>query len=222
MISDNYLMKQCIKSFILHVSKKMKGDVLDIGCGQKPYEDLITGIDSVKSYTGVDIEGEYSKKCKPDILWDGNILPIDSRQYDTLVCFEVIEHVRDISNILKESQRVLRNSGTIIITSPFVWPLHDVPNDYFRYTPFSIDEIMNECNFTNIHTYRIGSWKSVIYQLHKLFLYRSSLSITDKLLLKPLLMFVDSYLRCRNIEKEIEIGNIEPMYLSLGVIANKS
>ena len=64
MISDNYLMKQCIKSFILHVSKKMKGDVLDIGCGQKPYEDLITGIDSVKSYTGVDIEGEYSKKMQ--------------------------------------------------------------------------------------------------------------------------------------------------------------
>ena len=221
MISDNYLMKQCIKSFIIHVSEKMKGDVLDIGCGKKPYEDLIMGIDAVKSYTGVDIEGEYSKKGKPDILWDGNILPIESRQYDTVVCFEVIEHVRDISNILKESHRVLRNNGTIIITSPFVWPLHDEPNDYFRYTPFSLEEIMIECNFTNILTCRIGSWKSVIYQLHKLFLYRSSLSIADKLLLKPLLMLVDSYLGCRSIEKEIDIGNIEPMYLCLGVIANK-
>ena len=221
MISDNYLMKQCIKSFIIHVSEKMKGDVLDIGCGKKPYEDLIMGIDAVKSYTGVDIEGEYSKKGKPDILWDGNILPIESKQYDIVVCFEVIEHVMDISNILKESHRVLRNNGTIIITSPFVWPLHDEPNDYFRYTPFSLEEIMIECNFTNILTCRIGSWKSVIYQLHKLFLYRSSLSIADKILLKPLLMLVDSYLRCRSIEKEIDIGNIEPMYLCLGVIANK-
>ena len=221
MISDNYLMKQCIKSFILHVSEKMMGDVLDIGCGKKPYEDLIMGIDAVKSYTGVDIEGEYSKKGKPDILWDGNILPIESKQYDIVVCFEVIEHVMDISNILKESHRVLRNNGTIIITSPFVWPLHDEPNDYFRYTPFSIEEIMIEWNFTNILTYRIGSWKSVIYQLHKLFLYRFSLSISDKILLKPLLMLVDSYLRCRSIEKEIDIGNIEPMYLCLGVIANK-
>ena len=221
MISDNYLMKQCIKSFIIHVSEKMKGDVLDIGCGKKPYEDLIMGIDAVKSYTGVDIEGEYSKKGKPDILWDGNILPIESKQYDIVVCFEVIEHVMDISNILKESHRVLRNNGTIIITSPFVWPLHDEPNDYFRYTPFSIEEIMIEWNFTNILTYRIGSWKSVIYQLHKLFLYRFSLSISDKILLKPLLMLVDSYLRCRSIEKEIDIGNIEPMYLCLGVIANK-
>lgn len=75
-----------------------KGDVLDIGCG-----------DRKRGSVGVDID----TRAAADVLADGTALPFASKTFDAVVCYHVIEHLRpgDIVDLLAEIRRVLREGG---------------------------------------------------------------------------------------------------------------
>ena len=55
---------------------------------------------------------------------------------------EVVEHVPDAPKALAEIARVLRPGGALLITWPFVYMMHEVPNDYARYTEFGMARLL--------------------------------------------------------------------------------
>jgi SAM-dependent methyltransferase len=137
-----YIIRRALWKSLLEFAPLIRGNVLDFGCGSKPYESLFT---AAQSYTGVDIEvsGHEHVNSKVDIYYDGKILPLDNDQFDAVVSFEVFEHVFNLGDILSELSRVTKDSGLLLLSIPFAWPEHEIPYDFARYTSFGITHLLS-------------------------------------------------------------------------------
>lgn len=79
--------------------------------------------------TGRDLYG-----ARPDIFADGARLPVADGAVDNVTCLEVLEHVPDPALVVSEVARVLRPGGSAWLSMPFLYPVHDAPFDFQRYT----------------------------------------------------------------------------------------
>lgn len=124
----------------------ISGDVLDFGCGSKPYETLFA---SASSYCGVDIQnsGHDHARSKVDHFYDGHSLPFANEAFDAVVSFETLEHLFNPVRIVAEINRVTREGGQLLISVPFVWDEHEVPYDYARYTSFGLRHLLEAAGY---------------------------------------------------------------------------
>ncbi len=105
------------------------GTVLDVGgrdrgAFQKPRK-------KVKKWIFLDIE----KKHHPDIVADvADMKTVASESIDVVNAIELFEHVEKIEDGLKECCRVLKKNGLMIVSVPFLYPIHSDPYDYQRWT----------------------------------------------------------------------------------------
>jgi SAM-dependent methyltransferase len=164
-----YIVRNGLNQNIKYLSKNLKGNLLDIGCGSKPYEDFF----KVKKYIGLDIESKKSKnKKKADFFYDGRKFPFKSASFDCAICSEVIEHVFDPDYFLKETNRVLKKNGRLLISAPFIWDEHEQPFDYARYSSFGLRHLLKKNNFTIILEKKNGTDVSAIFQLINCYIYK--------------------------------------------------
>ena len=112
---------------------------LDIGCGKRPYKTFYP------NSVGFDVaDGEHV-----DLVGDAHDLSaFDDDSFDVILCTEVLEHLHDPHVAISEMHRVLKPQGKLILTTRFVFPLHDVPHDYFRYTEYGLKHLLKE--FKNV------------------------------------------------------------------------
>lgn len=97
------------------IFKNMDGVCLDMGCG---YSILHQKIDQEHVY-GIDISLTDLKGKKRVIQGDVCRLPFKTGVFDTIIAGEIIEHVQNPIELIKESFRVLkRGGGVLIITTP--------------------------------------------------------------------------------------------------------
>ncbi len=145
-ISPIYIIRGGLYKAIKKYSSEISGQVLDFGCGQKPYESLFL---KATNYIGVDIEisGHDHADSKVDIFYNGKTLPFPDDNFDAVVCFEVLEHVFNIDEVLVEMRRVLKPSGKILLSLPFSWNEHETPYDFARYTSFGLKKILENNKF---------------------------------------------------------------------------
>ena len=84
-----------------------------------------------KKYIGADMrEGPGV-----DIILNLRNIKLDSDSVGTVLILNTIEHVEYPRKAIEESYRILKRKGILIITSHMFFPIHDYPNDYWRFTP---------------------------------------------------------------------------------------
>ncbi len=105
--------------------------VLDIGSGGSPYNKFFP------NRVTLDIDPARN----PEIVGDAHNLPFKDEEFETVLCTEVLEHVRNPFVVEKELWRVLKSGGTLILTTRFVFPIHDAPNDFWRFTKYGLGMI---------------------------------------------------------------------------------
>lgn len=118
--------------------------VIDVGCGEQPYRPCLRGF---KHYVGFDSIDAPDRGGNPDVLGDALALPFAPGSADAILCTEVIEHVTDPAVMLSEFARVLVPGGSVVLTSPFTWHLHDEPHDYWRFTEFGLRLLFERAGF---------------------------------------------------------------------------
>jgi len=206
---DNSFIRMTIFDAIKNNISSFYGRLLDVGCGKMPYKNFILENSKVKEYIGLDIETaiEYDKEVKPDYVWNGKIMPFEDDSYNMIFSTEVLEHCPDPLISLREMYRVLKNDGYLFLTVPFLWPLHEFPHDYYRYTPFSLQKILTEAGFKDIQIEATGGWNASLAQMLGLWVRRSGLSDKKKyflsVILKPVIKYLiekdkipDTFLQC--------------------------
>lgn len=81
---------------------------------------------------------------QPEIVADAGQLPFNDGEFKVILCTEVLEHVEDPFKVERELRRVIARGGKLILTTRFVYPLHDTPNDYWRFTKYGLQKIFTE------------------------------------------------------------------------------
>jgi len=171
---DTYWIRKSILRGLQEYLKDCSGVLLDVGCGEMPYKSLILRQPEITRYLGLDIENPtYQAKLKPDIIWDGTRIPLTDESVDCAVATEVFEHIPNLVSTLQEIFRVLKPGGRIFFTVPFLWPLHDMPQDEYRYTPFSLKRVIQQSGYSNIDIKAHGDWDASLAQMIGLWVTRS-------------------------------------------------
>lgn len=124
--------KKCMQNF--------SGHVLDVGCGSKPYKVWVKE-EKVDKYIGLDVlDGpEVDVVVEPGKSW-----PIEDSSIDCVLLTQVLEHVTDKDFLLNEINRVLKPGGTIVVTVPFLYPVHGYPYDYVRFTENGLTVLLED------------------------------------------------------------------------------
>jgi SAM-dependent methyltransferase len=113
---------------------------LDIGAGGSSYGRFFPNRYSI----------DIDPARKPDLVADAHRLPFKDGEFSTILCTEVLEHLRDPRTAIAEMRRVLRPGGTLILTTRFVYPIHDAPGDYWRFTCYGLRELFKEWNIVEL------------------------------------------------------------------------
>lgn len=120
--SDNPIHQRLLKAYVL-AQDFVRGDVLEVGCGEGRGIDLI--IDKSQSYTAIDkiepVIDQLRKKYPSGKFIRGNIPPLNQfadNSFDRIFSFQVIEHIEDDHLFLKEINRILKPGGIALITTP--------------------------------------------------------------------------------------------------------
>ncbi len=123
------------------VSKHSNGlYTLDLGCANSPYSKYFI------NRLGFDIE----KGTGVDVVGDAHELPFENETFDQILCTEVLEHLHTPEQAIKEMHRVLKTGGTLLLTTRFIFPLHDTPNDYYRYTKYGLRHLFRNWEVIDI------------------------------------------------------------------------
>ena len=61
---------------------------------------------------------------------------------------------------MREMARVVRPGGKVLITVPFIQPLHELPSDYFRFTPSSLRAFAEEAGLEVLSIAARGNFAS--------------------------------------------------------------
>lgn len=137
-----------------------RGKVVDIGCGNKPYEKLFG--EQVTQYTGCDII--QSNLNKVDVLCPANKIPLGDAEFDTAFSTQTIEHVEDHQGLINEAFRLIKPGGYFILAGPMYWHLHEEPYDFFRFTRYGFEYILQKAGFELTETKENGGMWTVAGQ----------------------------------------------------------
>lgn len=156
---------------IFEAKRYAKGKLIDIGCGRMPYRKILEPL--VDSYTGVDhpeASKLYKSDYKIDVLADAKKLPFENKTFDTALLIQVLEHVDSPDRVIKEAARILKPNGTLIISVPFFYPLHDMPYDWGRYTSSALKSLVEQADLKIIKLTTQGSFFEFWLQMLNTFL----------------------------------------------------
>lgn len=92
-----------------------------------------------------------------------NIISIDlekpfnlKSRYDSIVCLNVMEHVFHARELLHSISSHLSKDGKAIIATPFLFPLHPSPHDYWRFSPEAYRQLASRTNLQVETVYFLG------------------------------------------------------------------
>lgn len=150
-------------------SHYIRGKVLDIGCGQKPYQYLFNSTE----YIGLEIDTPENRVSKEaDYFYDRKTFPFKNEEFDSVLATQVFEHIFEPGDFSKEINRVLKTNGTLLLTVPFVWDEHEQPFDYGRYTSFGIKSILEKCGFEVLEQRKNLNDIRIVFQMINAYFYK--------------------------------------------------
>ena len=114
----------------------VRGRLLDAGCGNQPFRAWYAPlVDEIVCLDAAPLEGV-------DVVGFADRLPFADASFDTLLVTEVLEHVTDAERAVAEIHRVLRPGGHALITVPYLYPTHEAPYDFRRFTHFGLRGVL--------------------------------------------------------------------------------
>jgi SAM-dependent methyltransferase len=89
-------------------------------------------------------------------------VPMGNQCVDAVLCTEVLEHVAQPEVVLKESGRILRPNGLLILSIPFLYRIHADPYDYQRLTAYQLERYLSIAGFEKIKIKAQGYYFTVL------------------------------------------------------------
>lgn len=141
--------RRSILDLMLRAAREVRpgAAVADVGAGDGPYRELFEHA----SYTSIDWENSpHEGTGGVDVVAPADDIPLPDERFDAVLCTQVLEHVPEPPAVLAELRRILRSGGRLYLTVPLVWELHEMPHDYYRYTPPALRHLLGSVGFAEV------------------------------------------------------------------------
>lgn len=161
-----------------YATRYLKGRLIDIGCGIKPYRTMLTPY--VTEHLGVDHPGTLHDRSCIDMYGTAYCIPTTSESFDSAICTAVLEHLEEPAEAIRECYRLLRPGGIAIYSAPFFWHLHEEPRDFFRYTRFGLQYLFEKAGFSIIEITPLSGFWITFGQAFIYYLYRFNRGLLHK------------------------------------------
>ncbi|HEY1075965.1 MAG TPA: methyltransferase domain-containing protein [Fontimonas sp.] len=170
--SPFFLAQRALSKAIRKHARCCPGRLLDVGCGTQPYREFFHS----NEYWGIEVlaQGQHGSRKLADAYFDGSRIPFADQSFDAVFCSQVLEHVFQPDDFLKELARVTKPDGRLLLTVPFVWDEHEQPYDYGRYSSFGLKALLARHGFEVAEHVKTLSDASIITQLSLTYLYKIS------------------------------------------------
>ena len=96
----------------------------------------------------------------PDLVGDISDHDFGERRFSAVVMAEVLEHIRTPEKAIQAAHAVLEPGGTLILSTPFIFPIHDRPHDYYRFTRYGLEWLLRD--FSEVTVSERNSWAEAI------------------------------------------------------------
>jgi SAM-dependent methyltransferase len=149
----------------------LRGRLIDIGCGEKPYAVMLKPY--VTEHIGIDHEDTIHDKSHIDRFGTAYDIPAKDGEFDSAICIAVLEHLEEPEKALRECHRVLKQGGFAIFTVPFIWHIHEEPRDFYRYTKYGLRYLFEKTGFEILELKALsGFWVTfgqlLVYNVYRL------------------------------------------------------
>ena len=165
--SDNYVFQRSILAYH-HAATIAEGDILEIGTGTGYGVEVL----APKATRFISIDKELPAtplQLKNVEYYDMEVPPIefDNCSFDAVVSFQVIEHIKEDIDLVREVARILRPEGRFIVTTPNA-PMSLTRNPW-HVREYNADELRNllECHFSQVEAYGVIGNEKVMEYYHK-------------------------------------------------------
>lgn len=116
--------------------RHVSGRLLDAGCGNQPFADWYAPlVREVVCLDALPLPGVH-------VVGFADRLPFADRSFDTVLATEVLEHVEDAERAVADICRVLVPGGHAVITVPYLYPTHEAPYDFRRFTHYGLESLL--------------------------------------------------------------------------------
>lgn len=150
--------RRSIERLLTHYCGKLElNSVLEIGGGK--YSNLKHFFKKVNRYITLDPD----QNTNPDYVGKGEKLPFGDSSFDAVINTEVLEHCDDPSQFFKECNRVLKKDGKLILSVPFLTPIH-MKVDHWRFTGQGL-QILVDPFFKVTSMIRMGETSDAVIQI---------------------------------------------------------
>jgi SAM-dependent methyltransferase len=155
------LMNQAVRGHIL------TGRVLDVGShGVPTYIERMTHREPLE-LERVDLSFPDGSPGHVDL--ESQPIPHPDASFDQVLIFNLLEHLYESSNVLREARRVLRDGGQLVGFVPFLVQYHPDPHDYFRYTGEALARMLADAGFSGVQVEEIGRGPFAVNYMNLMF-----------------------------------------------------
>jgi SAM-dependent methyltransferase len=141
--------RRSILDFMMRAARAVEPGrrVADVGAGDAPYRELFAHAD----YVTVDWSNSPHEGARDvDIQASADAIPVEAASFDVAMATQVLEHVPDPGKVIAELHRIVRPGGRVYLTAPLAWELHELPYDYYRYTPEGLRHLLESAGFASV------------------------------------------------------------------------
>ena len=119
-------------------SQKLKGFSLEVGSSGTRYDSIFEKV----------VKLNIARSAGISVVADVHDLPFEEERFDNVAAFEVLEHLKQPWVAAAEFHRVLKTGGRLVLSTRFLFPVHDAPHDYFRFTKAGLKDLLK--NFKEV------------------------------------------------------------------------
>jgi len=132
---------------------------LDLGCGTQPYGRYYRPVAQEV------VAADYEARSAISVRLSAMALPFRDATFDAVLFSEVMEHLEQPEDALREIARVMRSGGHLLLTVPFNYMQHEAPHDHVRYTQFGLLALLDRHGFRVRRFYQRGSMLTLMVAL---------------------------------------------------------
>ena len=140
-------MRELIKHFVNICAKSLPiiEPIYEFGSHQVPGQEGFADLRPIfpdMEYVGSDMR----EGVGVDRVLNLHHIDLPDESVGTVLCLDTLEHVEYPRRAMEEIRRILKPDGLVVISSVMNFPIHDYPNDYWRFTPEAFNILLQDFN----------------------------------------------------------------------------